>query len=71
MTTPNDKSSIKQKDRTKYAANSSLGQATDYQEIYAPQLLHAIARADYRSTIDDLALASHGHDRGNVLSYHG
>ena len=62
MTTPDDKSSIKQKDHTKYAANSSLGQLTDYQETYDPQLLHAIARADYRSTIDDFALASHGHD---------
>ncbi len=62
MTTPDDKSSIKQKDHTKYAANSRLGQPTDYQEIYDPRLLHAIARADYRSTIDDFALASHGHD---------
>ncbi len=62
MTTSDDKSSIKQTDRTRYAANSSLGQPTDYQETYDPQLLHAIARADYRSTIDDFALASHGHD---------
>ncbi|MEE3239649.1 MAG: NADPH-dependent 7-cyano-7-deazaguanine reductase QueF [Pseudomonadota bacterium] len=63
MTTLDDQKSIKQSDRAEYAVNSSLGQPTDYQEIYDPQLLHAILRADYRSTIDDFAVASHGYDK--------
>ena len=51
MTTPDDKrASNKKTDQIR--CNSSLGQPTDYQEIYDPQILH-IARADYRSTIDD------------------
>ena len=62
MTTPDDENSTKNRDRIGYAADSNLGQFSDYQETYSPQLLHAIARTDYRSTIDDFSQASHGHD---------
>ena len=62
MTKPNDQRSVKQRDRAGYAAKSSLGQSSDYQGSYDPQLLHAISRAGYRSTIDDFSLATHGND---------
>ena len=63
MGLPNDMKSIKQTDPATYAKKSSLGQPTDYQSSYDPQLLHPISRADYRSTIDGFSMASHGNDK--------
>jgi 7-cyano-7-deazaguanine reductase len=62
MTGSEDDISSNKNSRTGYASDSSLGQSSDYQDSYNRQLLHAIAREDYRSTIKGLSLASYGND---------
>ena len=62
MTKTDNQRSVKERDRAGYAGSSSLGQSSNYKGSYDPQLLHAISRAGYRSTIDDFSLATHGND---------
>ena len=52
----------KHKSRSGYAADSSLGKTSDYQDDYNPQLLLAIGRENYRSTIEALSIATYGAD---------